>query len=84
MVVKTDVCFFSENKIFPGHGSKFVRKDGRVRVNCVLVWVEGVVWSWWFSLLGVLFHIEICTLSLFLIFFFVFFVCLLLHAVVPP
>ena len=48
MVVKTDVCYFSELKIFPGHGSKFVRKDGKVRVCrissavCVWRWAMGM------------------------------------------
>jgi hypothetical protein len=48
MVVKTDVCYFSELKIFPGHGSKFVRKDGKVRVcriaRAVCVWRW--LWAW--------------------------------------
>jgi len=30
MVVRTDTCAFSEFKIFPGHGIKYVRKDGQV------------------------------------------------------
>ena len=30
MVVKTQVCSFSEFRIYPGHGSKFVRRDGTV------------------------------------------------------
>ena len=30
MVIKTDPCAFSEYKIFPGRGSKFVAKDGKV------------------------------------------------------
>ena len=30
MVVKTDICFFSDNKIYPGHGRRFVRKDGKL------------------------------------------------------
>mmetsp|Transcript_24358 Transcript_24358/g.78254 ORF Transcript_24358/g.78254 Transcript_24358/m.78254 type:complete len:139 (-) Transcript_24358:95-511(-) len=30
MVIKTDTCSFSEFKIFPGHGSRFVRKDGQL------------------------------------------------------
>mmetsp|Transcript_22451 Transcript_22451/g.42071 ORF Transcript_22451/g.42071 Transcript_22451/m.42071 type:complete len:128 (+) Transcript_22451:141-524(+) len=30
MVVKTDVCAFSEFRIYPGHGINFVRKDGQV------------------------------------------------------
>mmetsp|Transcript_8354 Transcript_8354/g.13533 ORF Transcript_8354/g.13533 Transcript_8354/m.13533 type:complete len:129 (+) Transcript_8354:79-465(+) len=29
MVVKTDVCAFSEFRIYPGHGIKFIRKDGQ-------------------------------------------------------
>jgi large subunit ribosomal protein L24e len=29
MVVKTEKCAFSEYPIFPGHGMKFVRKDGQ-------------------------------------------------------
>ena len=30
MVIKTDLCVFSEFKIYPGRGKKFVSKDGRV------------------------------------------------------
>ena len=30
MVTKTDPCNFSEYRIFPGRGRKFVAKDGRV------------------------------------------------------
>ena len=30
MVVKTDPCAFTENKIYPGRGRKFVSKDGKV------------------------------------------------------
>eukprot|EP00456_Euglypha_rotunda_P040281 TRINITY_DN310_c0_g1_i2.p1 TRINITY_DN310_c0_g1~~TRINITY_DN310_c0_g1_i2.p1 ORF type:complete len:157 (+),score=26.01 TRINITY_DN310_c0_g1_i2:90-560(+) len=30
MVVKTEVCFYTEHKIYPGHGVHFVRRDGRV------------------------------------------------------
>eukprot|EP00461_Guttulinopsis_vulgaris_P002698 UN02699 len=30
MVVKTETCFFSEIRIYPGHGSRLVRRDGRV------------------------------------------------------
>lgn len=30
MVVKTDVCFFTEYKIYPGHGIRVVRKDGKL------------------------------------------------------
>mmetsp|Transcript_4767 Transcript_4767/g.7213 ORF Transcript_4767/g.7213 Transcript_4767/m.7213 type:complete len:128 (+) Transcript_4767:62-445(+) len=29
MVVKTDICAFSEFRIYPGHGVKFIRKDGQ-------------------------------------------------------
>ena len=29
MVTKTETCHFSEYKIYPGRGHKFVRKDGR-------------------------------------------------------
>mmetsp|Transcript_21373 Transcript_21373/g.41906 ORF Transcript_21373/g.41906 Transcript_21373/m.41906 type:complete len:126 (+) Transcript_21373:79-456(+) len=29
MVVKTNVCAYTEFKIYPGHGIKFVRKDGQ-------------------------------------------------------
>lgn len=29
MVVKTDLCNFSEWKIYPGKGVRFVAKDGR-------------------------------------------------------
>eukprot|EP01084_Bolivina_argentea_P210289 357986_1 len=30
MVVKTELCAFSEFRIYPGHGMKFVRRDGQV------------------------------------------------------
>lgn len=29
MVVKTEICAFSEYRIYPGHGMKFIRKDGQ-------------------------------------------------------
>jgi len=29
MVVKTELCAFSEYRIYPGHGRKFVRRDGQ-------------------------------------------------------
>lgn len=29
MVVKTDICAFSEFRIYPGHGKTFVRRDGQ-------------------------------------------------------
>ena len=36
MVVRTEVCSFSELKIFPGRGRRFVAKDGRtfIFLNC--------------------------------------------------
>ena len=30
MVVKTEPCSFSEYRIYPGRGKKFVAKDGRI------------------------------------------------------
>jgi len=30
MVIKTEVCFYTEHKIYPGHGAHFVRRDGRL------------------------------------------------------
>jgi len=30
MVIKTDTCFFTELKIFPGHGKRLVLKDGKL------------------------------------------------------
>jgi len=32
MVVKTETCFFSEIRIYPGHGSRFARRDGRLLI----------------------------------------------------
>lgn len=29
MVVKTELCAFSEFRIYPGHGIKFIRRDGQ-------------------------------------------------------
>eukprot|EP00981_Chlorochromonas_danica_P005211 scaffold1046_cov162-Ochromonas_danica.AAC.41 len=29
MVVKTELCAFSEYRIYPGHGQRFIRKDGQ-------------------------------------------------------
>lgn len=34
MVVRTEVCNFSEFKIYPGHGIKFISKSGKVHVAC--------------------------------------------------
>jgi len=28
MVVETEVCFFSEARIYPGHGMRFIKRDG--------------------------------------------------------
>lgn len=30
MVVKTDSCFFTELRIYPGHGRRLVRRDGKL------------------------------------------------------
>eukprot|EP00448_Togula_jolla_P023799 CAMPEP_0170590268 /NCGR_PEP_ID=MMETSP0224-20130122/11779_1 /TAXON_ID=285029 /ORGANISM="Togula jolla, Strain CCCM 725" /LENGTH=161 /DNA_ID=CAMNT_0010914053 /DNA_START=89 /DNA_END=574 /DNA_ORIENTATION=- len=30
MVIKTDLCNYTEYRIYPGHGQKFVAKDGKV------------------------------------------------------
>jgi len=30
MVIKTEVCFYTEMKIWPGHGRSYVRKDGKL------------------------------------------------------
>lgn len=32
MVIKTDLCTFSEWRIYPGHGSRYVAKDGRLHI----------------------------------------------------
>merc|ERR1712216_358543 len=32
MVIKTDPCAFSEMKIYPGRGTKFVSKDGKTHL----------------------------------------------------
>ncbi|CAN0138721.1 unnamed protein product [Ascophyllum nodosum] len=29
MVIKTDPCAFSDNRVYPGHGIRFVRRDGQ-------------------------------------------------------
>ncbi|CCI43029.1 unnamed protein product [Albugo candida] len=28
MVIKTETCAFSESKVYPGHGSRYIRRDG--------------------------------------------------------
>lgn len=30
MVIKTEVCAFSDIRIYPGHGVRFIRRDGQV------------------------------------------------------
>ena len=30
MVIKTEVCAFSEARVYPGHGIRYVRKDGQL------------------------------------------------------
>lgn len=30
MVIKTEVCAFSDTRIYPGHGVRFIRRDGQV------------------------------------------------------
>ena len=30
MVIKTDICSFSEFRIYPGRGTKFIRRDGQI------------------------------------------------------
>eukprot|EP00401_Gymnodinium_catenatum_P070289 CAMPEP_0117485100 /NCGR_PEP_ID=MMETSP0784-20121206/14796_1 /TAXON_ID=39447 /ORGANISM="" /LENGTH=163 /DNA_ID=CAMNT_0005279687 /DNA_START=78 /DNA_END=569 /DNA_ORIENTATION=- len=30
MVIKTDLCQYTEYRIYPGHGQKFIAKDGKV------------------------------------------------------
>jgi large subunit ribosomal protein L24e len=32
MVVKTETCVFSEFRIYPGRGCRFIAKDGRVSI----------------------------------------------------
>lgn len=32
MVIKTDVCAFSEYRIYPGHGARYVRRDGQLLI----------------------------------------------------
>lgn len=35
---RTETCVFSEYRIYPGHGSRFVRKDGQVRCPWARRW----------------------------------------------
>eukprot|EP00421_Protoceratium_reticulatum_P018505 CAMPEP_0168394352 /NCGR_PEP_ID=MMETSP0228-20121227/19487_1 /TAXON_ID=133427 /ORGANISM="Protoceratium reticulatum, Strain CCCM 535 (=CCMP 1889)" /LENGTH=48 /DNA_ID= /DNA_START= /DNA_END= /DNA_ORIENTATION= len=30
MVIKTDLCAYSEYRIYPGHGQRFVARDGKM------------------------------------------------------
>ncbi|CAH0488046.1 unnamed protein product [Peronospora farinosa] len=32
MVIKTETCSFSESRIYPGHGSRYIRRDGSAYV----------------------------------------------------
>merc|ERR1739848_340802 len=32
MVVKTDVCHYSELKIYPGHGTKIITREGKIHI----------------------------------------------------
>merc|ERR1739848_322180 len=32
MVVKTDVCHYSELKIYPGHGTKMITREGKIHI----------------------------------------------------
>jgi len=32
MVIKTELCSFSEYRIYPGHGRRYVAKDGRLHI----------------------------------------------------
>lgn len=31
--VQTDTCFYTELRIYPGHGRRLIRRDGRVRLH---------------------------------------------------
>lgn len=33
MVIKTEVCAFSDTRIYPGHGVRMIRRDGQVRAR---------------------------------------------------
>eukprot|EP01083_Nonionella_stella_P099277 279128_1 len=45
MVIKTESCFYSELKIYPGHGKRFVRKDGKLLIflnnKCASMYKQG-------------------------------------------
>ena len=30
MVIKTEVCYFSDIRVYPGHGVRMIRRDGQV------------------------------------------------------
>merc|ERR1712224_1105131 len=32
MVVKTDVCHYCEHKIYPGHGTKIITREGKIHI----------------------------------------------------
>jgi len=32
MVIKTDDCYFSRKKVFPGHGIRFIHKNGKMLI----------------------------------------------------
>lgn len=40
MVIKCDICFYTELKIYPGHGKRIVRKDGKL-----LAFLSRKAWS---------------------------------------
>lgn len=33
MVIKTEVCAFSDTRIYPGHGVRMIRRDGQVSAS---------------------------------------------------
>ena len=41
MVIKCDLCYFTEMKIYPGHGRRTVRKDGKL-----LAFLSRKAWSY--------------------------------------
>lgn len=40
MVIKCDICYYTELKIYPGHGKRIVRKDGKL-----LAFLSRKAWS---------------------------------------